>query len=165
MASFMDHFNALPEVTYQGKESGEHREKVARMLAGSGVQPAHYAGVRGIHGGSMEQTKGNAGLYLPGSRDLFVAGNFHPAYARTLVHEIGHGMQHQLSGSQFGQMLRTPRGHARVEADAENYADRMLPGSYSRYDHFVNQGKVSFDPNYYKDARGKRFGNIDPRVR
>lgn len=164
MTSFLEHFNALPEVTFRGKPSDEHREKVARMLEGSRVQPAHYAGIRGIHAATMEQTRGNAGLYLPQSRDLYVAGNFHPAFTRTLVHEVGHGMQHQLSGSQFGQMLRNPRGHARIEADAENYADRMLPGSYSKYDHFVNQGKVNFDADYYRDIRGGRFGNIDPRV-
>jgi hypothetical protein len=167
MATWQEHFNALPDVNYMGKRSDEHKEKVARELERTGVQPAHYVGrVSSFNavGRDTESIAGGAGLYTPRDRKLYVAGNFHPAFTRTMVHEIGHAVHHALSGAQFGQMLRTPQGHARVEASAENFADQHLPGSFSKYDHLVQSGSASFDPAYYRDARGRRFGNIDPRV-
>lgn len=82
-------------------------------------------------------------------------------YRRTLAHEIGHGVSHNLNPAQFGKAMSSPVGRGTLEAHAENYADQAVPGTYSGYDNEARKGRM---PASYQQARGPRFGNIDPRL-
>lgn len=174
MASYDDYMAALPPVTFRGKSSGLQREAVARSLAGSQVPVDHVAALSGVHTG-VPVRNGAGALYDHRTKSVVIPGNpdamsrmspgVQAKSQRTLVHEVGHSASHHMNPQQFGQYLATPHGRGLLEAHAENYADRALPGSHSGYDYDVSRGRAAFDSGSYRQARGQRFGNIDPRLR
>lgn len=60
---------------------------------------------------------------------------------RLLVHEMHHATQHRLQPQQFENAMFDPQKRGRVEAYAENEADRRVPGSVSAYDRLVSSGQ------------------------
>lgn len=172
MSRYSDFQDALGNrVTYGGQPSVIQRDAVARLLTGTNIPVEHAATLGGIHTGADIP---HPGIYRRGDRSLLIRGNpdamsaigarQRTATQRVMGHEIGHHASHTLNPQQFEGALFTPHGRGTLEAHAENYADQAVPGSYSAYDHLVNKGKADFHPGAYKDARGPRFGNVDPRL-
>lgn len=85
---------------------------------------------------------------------------------RLVRHEGHHAMQHMVNGQQFEAAMApgNSRGRARVEAYAENAADKHVPGSYSSYDSQIARGgRTRFDPEEYKKVRSNF--NVAPHLR
>lgn len=174
MASFDEYMSALPPVTFKGQSSGLQREAVARSLADTRVPVEHVGLLSAIHTG-VPVRAGAGALYDHQTRAMVIPGNpdamakmspgLQARNGRTQVHEIGHAVAHNMNAAQFGKYLATPQGRGVLEAHGENYADRMLPGSYSGYDYDVSRGRAGFDSRSYQNERGQRYGNIDPRLR
>jgi hypothetical protein len=72
---------------------------------------------------------------------------------RLLTHEAHHATQHMLQPQQFEDAMFSPQGRGRVEAYAENEADRRVPGSISAYDRQVASGQQRFSRASYQSAR------------
>lgn len=172
MSRYGDFQDALGNrVTYGGQPSVIQRDAVARLLAGTNIPVEHAASLRAIHTGADIP---HPGIYRTGERSLLMRGNpdamsaiserQRVANRRVLGHEIGHHASLLMNPHQFESAVVTPQGRGTLEAHAENYADQGVPGSYSAYDHLVNTGRGDFHHGAYRDARGPRFGNVDPRL-
>lgn len=73
---------------------------------------------------------------------------------RLLVHEAHHATQHRLQPQQFEAAMFDPQRRGRVEAYAENEADRRVPGSVSAYDRLVASGQNRrFSDASYRNVR------------
>lgn len=60
---------------------------------------------------------------------------------RLLTHEAHHATQDRVNPVQFQNAMFDPQKRGRVEAYAENEADRRVPGSVSAYDALVASGQ------------------------
>lgn len=170
MASYDDYMATLPPVTFRGQSSQLQRQAVARSLSGSQVPPEHVARLSGIHTGVGVRNGAGAlydhksgGIVIPGNPDATsrMSPGIQAKAGRTMAHEVGHSVSHNMNPVQFGKYLATPHGRGLLEAHAENYADQAMPGSYSGYDYEASKGRMH---GAYQQARGQRFGNIDPRL-
>jgi len=73
---------------------------------------------------------------------------------RILVHEMHHASQHRVNPQQFEEALFDRQKRGRVEAYAENEADRRVPGSVSAYDRLVSSGQNRrFSDQSYRSVR------------
>lgn len=148
----------------------EHRTALAGHLSQTNVPAQHAQALSSIHVGSNQIPRGAGAVYKPADRSMHLsdpagAERVGPGaaakYRRTVTHEIGHAVSHHLNPDQFGKAMSTPGGRGALEAHAENYADQAMPDSYSGYDYEASRGRM---PATYAQARGQRFGNIDPRL-
>lgn len=148
----------------------EHRAALAGHMAATQVPVGHISALSGIRV-SSKLRPGAGALYHPASRTMQIADPTGAArvgpgvvrkYQRTLSHEIGHHVSQVMNGPQFGTLMQSEGGRARLEASAENYADQAVPGSYSGYDYESAKGRMHPD---YAAQRGARYGNVDPRLK
>jgi hypothetical protein len=73
---------------------------------------------------------------------------------RLLVHEAHHASQDRVNPEQFQNALFDRQKRGKVEAYAENEADRRVPGSVSAYDRLVASGQNRrFSDQSYKATR------------
>lgn len=73
---------------------------------------------------------------------------------RLLVHESHHASQHRVNPIQFENAMFDRQKRGRVEAYAENEADRRVPGSVSAYDRLISSGQSPrFSAESYKNVR------------
>lgn len=76
---------------------------------------------------------------------------------RLLVHEAHHATQHRVNPVQFENAMFDRQKRGRVEAYAENEADRRVPGSISAYDRAVSSGQNQrFSSTAYSSVRQPR---------
>lgn len=151
--------------------SPEHREALAGHLSQTRVPVQHVEPLSAIRVGSKKIRPGAGAVYIPSDRSIHLSDPYGAArvgpgaeikYRRTMAHEIAHAVSHHMNQEQFGSYLATPERRGTLEAHAENYADQAVPGTHSGYDYDASNGRM---PSSYKTARGKRYGNIDPRLR
>ena len=175
MSRFDDFQSALEnKVTFHGQPSSYQRDAVAHILSGTNIPVEHAANLNAIHAGANIPT---TGLYRRSDRSVLLRGNpdsfdrmpsMLQNYRRAAGHEIGHSRAHTLNPRQFDTMMGTAQGRGVIEAHAEDYADKHVPGSYSSYDHLVRTQQptsvTGFDSRSYRNARGPRYGNVDPRL-
>lgn len=136
-----------------------------RMLAAAMMQ--HHVPIETVqHVNSWQfgQTMPTAGAYRYTDRSARFQGEpttmiGHPDQQRQLqgrrllVHEMHHATQHRLQPLQFEDAMFDPQRRGRVEAYAENEADRRVPGSISAYDRQVASGQQRFSGASYRSAR------------
>jgi hypothetical protein len=145
----------MPPVT--GKDGGPasdvDRQYAESVFTHSTVPPEHLGMVNGIR---LVPARGSGlGYYAPGSRTIDVptsAGESlrHRSDAQsnrrilsdTMVHELGHGVDHRLNPVQFNGRGKAELG--RREAVASNYAERHAWPSqgFSTYDDAIHQHEV-----------------------
>jgi hypothetical protein len=105
-----------------------------------------------INGWQFNQDMPTAGAYRYTDRSVRLQGKpstmvGHPSAERAsqarrlMVHEAHHATQHRLQPQQFETAIFDPQRRGRVEAYAENEADRRVPGSVSAYDRLVASGQ------------------------
>lgn len=148
----------------------EHRTALAGHLSQTQVPVEHAQALSSIHVGSKKIRPGAGAMYYPGDRSMHlsdpagvsrVGPGAESQYRRRVTHEIGHAVSQHMNQQQFSGYMATPEGRGTLEAHAENYADQAAPGTHSGYDYEASKGRM---PASYQQARGPRFGNIDPRL-
>ena len=121
--------------------------------------------VQHINSWQFNQQMPSAGAYRYTDRSVRLQGQpstmlGHPSAERQLqarrllTHEAHHATQHRLQPQQFEDAMFDPAKRGRVEAYAENEADRRVPGSVSAYDRQVASGQARrFSPTAYSSVR------------
>lgn len=121
--------------------------------------------VQHIQNWRFNQDQPTAGAYRSTDRSINLQGSpstmfGHPDPQRALqgrrllVHEAHHASQHRVNPVQFEDAMFDRQKRGKVEAYAENEADRRVPGSVSAYDRLVASGQNRrFSDQSYKATR------------
>lgn len=144
MAEFSDYADAINGVSHPFE-----RKTLAAALMQSRVP---LETVQHVNSWQFNQQMPTAGAYRYTDRSVNLQGKpstmlGHPSPERALqarrllTHEAHHGTQHRLNPQQFEEAMFDPQRRGRVEAYAENEADRRVPGSVSAYDRLVASGQ------------------------
>jgi len=157
MASFDDYADAINGVSHPF----EHKTLATALMQ----HRVPLETVQHINSWQFNQEMPTAGSYRYTDRSARFQGQpstmlGHPSVERQLqarrlmVHEAHHATQHRLQPQQFEAAMFDPAKRGRVEAYAENEADRRVPGSISAYDRQVASGQNRrFSSSAYSSAR------------
>lgn len=167
MASLGDYSDAINGVSHPF----EHKTLAAALMQSR----VPLDTVAHINSWQFNQQMRTAGAYRYTDRSVRLQGQpstmlGHPSAERALqarrllTHEAHHATQHRLQPQQFEEAMFDPQRRGRVEAYAENEADRRVPGSVSAYDRLVSSGQNRrFSDNSYRSVRTRPGTNPSGR--
>jgi hypothetical protein len=157
MASVDDYGDAIKGVG----SSFEHKTLAAALM----THRVPLETVQHVQNWRFNQEQPTAGAYRYTDRSVNLQGSpatmiNHPdpqqalQGRRLLTHEMHHATQDRVNPVQFQNALFDPQKRGKVEAYAENEADRRVPGSVSAYDRLVSSGQNRrFSDQSYKATR------------